>query len=455
MLKCLIASCVLIVASLATPASAEKPNIVWIMADDLGYGDVGCFGQKIIKTPRLDQMAAEGLRFTSAYCGTSVCAPSRASLMTGLHTGHCPIRANREVQPEGQMPLPKSLPTVARTLQSAGYRTGIFGKWGLGFPGSGSEPNHLGFNEFFGYNCQRKAHDYYPTSLWHNDQVLDLPGNAKGKRQQYSHDLIFDEAIKWLRASKDGPFFLYWAMTIPHQKYEAPDLGEFAAKDWPEPEKNYAAMVQRMDRDIGRLSDLLKELKIEDNTLVIFVSDNGACFDYAGHKTAFFSSSGPLRGAKRDMYEGGLRTPTIARWPGKIKAGQTSDVPWAFWDLYPTAAELAGATMPAGAKIDGRSIVPLLLGKPFTPHESFYWELHEVGSGQAARWDHWKAVRTAPSRPIEIYDLSADLGETKDLASARPDLAARAADIMNQSHLDDPNFPMRDPTTKPARTNDK
>jgi arylsulfatase A-like enzyme len=363
--------------------------------------------------------------------------------MTGLTMGHSPIRANREVQPEGQMPLPESYPTVAQMLQKNGYRTGIFGKWGLGFPGSGAEPNHRGFDEFFGYNCQRHAHSYYPTYLWHNDQKVDLSGNADGKRQQYSHDVIFDEAVKFVRASKDQPFFFYWAMTIPHQKYEPPDYGNYAKTDWPDAEKGFAAMVARMDRDVGRLLDLLAELKIDDRTLVIFVSDNGAAFDYEGHTMEFFNSNGELRGAKRGMYEGSLRSPSIARWPGKIKAGQVSDVPWAFWDFYPTAAEVAGTPVPADAKIDGKSILPLLLGEKFEPHESFYWELHEGAAKQAARWGNWKAVRNDINGPIEIYDLAADVNETKDLAGERPELVKKAEELMKSSRVDDPNFPLK------------
>jgi arylsulfatase A len=439
----LLLAIVLLLPSLAL--AADKPNIIWIMADDLGYGDLGCFGQKQIKTPRLDRMAAEGMRFTSSYCGTSVCAPSRASLMTGLHMGHAPIRANREVEPEGQMPLPKSNRTIAELLHENGYRTGIFGKWGLGFPNSGSEPNNRGFDEFFGYNCQRQAHSYYPTYLWHNDSRVELPGNADGKRTQYSHDVIVDQLMQWTHAQKDQPFFLYWAETTPHQKWELDELGEYADKDWPEVEKRFAAMITRFDRNIGRLLDLLNELGIEDRTLVMFVSDNGACFDYEGHKMEFFNSNGELRGAKRGMYEGSLRSPSIARWPGKIKAGQVSDVPWAFWDFYPTAAELAGAKVPEEQKIDGKSIMPLLFGQAFEPHESLYWELHEGATKQAARWGLWKAVRNAIDRPIEIYDLSADVSESKDLAGERADLVKHAEELIAASRVDDPNFPLKPP----------
>ena len=428
--------------------AADKPNLIWIMADDLGWGDLGCFGQKKIKTPCLDRMAAEGILFTSAYCGTSVCAPSRASLITGLHMGHCPIRANREVQPEGQMPLPKAHVTVAELLQRAGYRTGLFGKWGLGFPGSGSEPTRRGFDTFYGYNCQRHAHGYYPQYLWRNDHREPLPCNAGGKQAQYSHDSITAEALRWVHAQRTQPFFLYFAVTIPHAQFQVPDCGPYANENWPEDEKRMASMITRLDRDIGRLFDLLKELQIDERTLVFFVSDNGAMGSYKEHDLEFFDSNGPFRGFKRSMYEGGLRVPAIARWPGRIKPGAVSDEPWAFWDFLPTAAEVAGFELPRDLQTDGVSIAPLLFGRSLPRRQYFYWELHEGPTQQALRFGDWKAVRTTINRPLELYDLRADRGETRDLAKERPELVAQAEALMKSARVDSADFPLRAPQAK-------
>ncbi len=447
-----LAAVCLALAAGAHADGAERPNIIFILSDDIAQGDLGCYGQKLIKTPHLDRMAAEGMRFTQAYCGTSVCAPSRSTVMTGLHTGHCPIRANREVQPEGQMPLPAGTFTVARLLKDAGYATAVTGKWGMGMFHTTGSPLKVGFDHFFGYNCQRHAHSYFPAYLYNDDQRFDLPGNTgKGRGKTYAQELIERNALAWVRAHKDRPFFLFYAVTLPHGRYEIDDLGAYADKDWTAVQKNYAAMVSRLDSDVGRLLALLKELKIDENTLVIFAGDNGSSFNPNSEIGRRFDQTmgGKLRGFKRGMYEGALRQAAIARWPAKTPAGRVSDQPWAFWDFLPTAAELAGAKIPSGVKADGLSLVPLLEGGDLPRRECFYWELHEGASIQAVRFGDWKAVRLGPSKPIELYDLSADVGETKNLADAKPELVAKAKALLEREHVDDPHWPMRD--RKPRR----
>jgi len=428
MKQLLVFACVLSAIGSGSYAAERPPNVVFVLADDLGYGDLGCYGQKLIQTLNLDRMAAEGMRFTQAYCGTSVCAPSRCALMTGRHIGHAAIRANREVQPEGQFPLPAGTVTVAQILKDAGYTTALVGKWGLGFWGSTGDPLANGFDHFFGYNCQRKAHDYYPAYLWRNGVKVEL-----GSRK-YSPDLMADEALDWVRRHKDRPFFLYFAATLPHAKFEVPNLGPYASKPWPEPAKKYAAMVSRLDDDVGRLLALLKELGLDQRTIVFFTSDNGA----DNPARDFLKSNGDLRGIKRTMYEGGLREPMIVRWPGHVPAGKTSDAPWAFYDFLPTAVELAGAKLPAGLNIDGISVVPALLGGELPVRPYLYWELHEPHFMQAARFGDWKAVRPAAGAPVEVYDLKADRQENHNVAAAHADVAARAEDILRAAHVDSP-----------------
>lgn len=445
LLRITLASLVLVCGLPLGAADPVKPNIIWIMADDLGMGDLGCFGQKKIQTPNIDRMAVEGTRFTSAYCGTSVCAPSRASLMTGLHMGHCPIRANREVQPEGQMPLPKENPTVAELLKKEGYATGLFGKWGLGFPGSGSEPTKRGFDAFYGYNCQRKAHDYFPPELWHNDERVTITENAGGRHGAFSHDLITTEMLKWVRAQKDHPFYLFFAATPPHGKWDVPDFSPYASENWNETEKAFAAQITRLDASVGQLLALIKEMGVDDHTLIIFTSDNGACEDSGQHTVEFFDSNGPWRGTKRGMYEGSLRVPTVARWPGVVPPGRVTDAPWAFWDFLPTALDLAGARLPTEMGIDGVSIAPLLRGGNAPPRELFYWELHEKASKQAVRFGDWKAVRDPFNEPIQLFDLKADPYETKDLASEKPDIVKMAEALLAKARTDSPQFPLQIP----------
>lgn len=441
----------LLAVSTALHAASDlpaKPNIIFVLSDDLAQGDLGSYGQKLIQTPNLDRMANEGTRFTQAYCGTTVCAPSRTSLMIGQHTGHSPIRANREIGKEGQMPLPAGTFTVAQLLKSVGYATACTGKWGMGMFDTTGSPLKLGFDHFFGYNCQRHAHNYFPTYLYNDDQRIELPENQGGTKKTYAQNLIADEGLRWLRAHKDGPFFLYYSITLPHGNFEIDSQGIYKDKPWSEQEKNYAAMVTRLDSDVGRLLALLKELNIDDNTLVMLASDNGSSFPPDSPLGKRFNqAANGLRGYKRELYEGGLRNAGLARWPGVVPAGRVSEEPWAFWDFLPTCAELSGAKIPASEHTDGLSLVPFLKGGAVPQRDYFYWELHEGASLQALRWGDWKALRNGPSKPIELYDLKTDAAETKDLASKHPDLIAKAEAMMKSAHTDDPNWPMRDGKT--------
>jgi arylsulfatase A-like enzyme len=446
----------------------KRPNIIFILADDLGYGDVGCFGQKIIQTPNIDRMAAEGMRFTDHYAGSTVCAPSRCALTTGLHTGHCYVRGNKSVG-QGELPLPVGTATVAKMLKQAGYTTGLVGKWGLGGPGSTGVPNNQGFDYFFGYLSQVRAHNYYPAFLWRNKKKVKLDnevvmaekgyskaiGSASTKCVQYSHDLFTEEALRFIERNKDKPFFLYLAYTIPHANNEArilnrhgmevPDYGIYRDKDWPEPQKGHAAMITRMDRDIGSLITRLKALGLDENTFVMFSSDNGPHKE-GGADPNFFQSSGPLRGCKRDLYEGGIRVPMIARWPGKISAGSLSDHVSAFWDFLPTCCELAGIESPKG--IDGISMVVTLLGQLAwqKQHEFLYWEFHEQGKKQAVRMGDWKGVRLNvakdPDWPIELYNLKTDIGEKHNVANEHPEIVAKIEGYMKSARTPSENWPL-------------
>jgi arylsulfatase A len=415
-------------AHAAAPA-ARPPNVVFILADDLGYGDVGAFGQKRIRTPNIDRLAAEGTKFTQAYAGATVCGPSRCSLMTGLHGGHAYIRGNRELKPEGQEPMPADTFTLGHLMQRAGYATGITGKWGLGKPESTSVPNKMGFDYFYGYNCQTRAHEYYSDHLWRNDQLVPLDGKT------YSHDLIADEALDFIRRSKDRPFFLYAAFTLPHAKLQVPDLAPYEKETWPDNLKTLAAMITRLDRDVGRIMALLKELGIDDDTLVIFASDNGAAW-----RDDLFNHSGPLRGYKRDLYEGGLRSPSILRWPGRIPAGVTSAQVWTFWDVLPTLAELTG--QPAPANLDGISVLPAWLGGKIVAHPPLYFEFHEGGFTQAARIGDWKAVRLGQERPLELYDLNTDPAEATDVAAQHPAEVTRSETYLKTARVESALWPL-------------
>jgi arylsulfatase A len=448
-------------APAAGAAAPRPPNIVLILADDLGYAELGCYGQQKIRTPSLDRMAAGGMRFTHFYSGSPVCAPSRSTLMTGKHTGHTPIRNNSEVQPEGQRPMPDAAVTVAELLKKRGYATGATGKWGLGFPGSEGDPNRQGFDLFFGYNCQRHAHNHYPRYLRRNGEKVDLEGNDAGLTgKQFSHDLMEAEALKFVRENRERPFFLYVPFTIPHLALQVPEdsLAEYRGK-WedpayeggngylphPHPRAAYAAMVTRMDRSVGRIMDLLKELKLDERTLVLFSSDNGPTYNrLGGSDSDFFQSAGPFRGFKGSVYEGGIRVPLIARWPGRIRAGATSDLPAALWDLLPTFTEAAGAETPAD--VDGVSLLPTLLGRDGQKRREYlYWEFPAYGGQQAVRLGDWKGVRQnlmrAGRREIELYHLREDPGEKRDVAAAHPETVARIARIMREGRTPSPMFP--------------
>ena len=434
----------------AQPPNPPRPNILFILADDLGYGDLGCYGQRDIQTPNLDRLAAAGTRFTQAYAGSTVCAPSRGSLMTGLHTGHAFIRGNANID------LPANTVTAPRILKQAGYRTAMIGKWGLGTIRGTGTPEQQGFDDWFGYLDQVHAHTYYPTELWENGREVFLAGNFGPGRTDYSPDLFTRRAHRFLdHQTTANPFFLYLAYTTPHANNErgaqtgngmdVPSDEPYGNRNWPQVEKNFAAMVTRMDRDIGSLIDKLKARGILDNTLIVFTSDNGPHRE-GGHDPDFFHSRGPLRGIKRDLYEGGIRVPAIAHWPGVVPAG-VSDVPWAFWDFLPTAAELAGA--PAPKITDGRSIVPALKGGAkggaITGRDYFYWEFHENGFFQGVRQGKWKAVRYhRRSNPIELYDLSSDAGETRNLAAQNPEIVRHMAEIMTNARTESSEFPIKE-----------
>lgn len=422
-------------------AARRRPNIIFFMADDLGMGDLGCYGQKHIRTPNIDRLAAEGMRFTDAYAGCTVCAPSRSALMTGLHTGHTPIRSN-----PGGCPLLPDEHTVADVLRSAGYRTGLFGKWGLGDIGTVGVPSKHGFDEFFGFLHQAHAHFQYPEFLYDNEREYPLAGNAGGGRKTFANDVMHEKSLDFIRRHKERPFFLYASPTIPHFEPHVPEdsLAEYRGKvpngqpykgnarlkGQPELGPAYAGMVSRVDRYVGNVMRLLRELDLERDTLIFFTSDNGGMIGF--FENDFFRNMGELRGQKGDLYEGGVRVPMIARWPGKVKAGSVSRQMWAFWDFLPTAAELAGVKSPEG--LDGISMLPALLGKKQKAHEYLYWELPQYDGKtgtfpdapvfQAMRRGNWKAIRPRGGKPVELYDLAKDPGERENVAAANPKLAA-------------------------------
>ena len=436
-------------AASASASTMDHPNIIWIMADDLGYGDLGSFGQKEIRTPHLDRLADEGMKLTDFYAGSTVCAPSRCVLMTGKHTGHAYIRGNREVKPMGQWPLPDATLTVAELLKSAGYSTGLIGKWGLGGPGSEGAPNKQGFDYFFGYLCQRHAHNFYPEYLFRNDQRVYLEGNivenerldgagyATG-RVHYSHDLFANDAINFVEENKSKPFFLYYSITIPHANNEGgrkgmeiPSYGIYEEKDWPEPQKGHAAMISLMDSDIGRLIETIKASGIAEKTLVIFTSDNGPHRE-GGNNPDFNNSNGPLKGIKRNLTEGGIRVPTIAWWPGKIKPGSSSNHIGYFGDLMATAAELSSQKTPEG--LDSISFLPTLLSSGTQEaHDYLYWEFYSGSHRQAIRQGDWKAIRLNTGN-VELYNLSNDLGEANNIAASHLGKVVRMVHLMDQAH---------------------
>ena len=464
----------------ARSAPPRKPNLVFIMADDMGSADLGCYGQTKIRTPNIDRIAREGVRFTDFYAGAPVCAPSRCTLMTGLHSGHSFVRDNRELEIEGQIPLPEGTATVASLLKQQGYTTGMFGKWGLGYTGSSGEPNRVGWDSFFGYICQREAHSYYPDHLWRNTDKVPLEGNEGGLTtgKQYSHDLIAAEALQFVRKNKERPFFLYVPFTTPHLSLSVPEdslaeyrgqfpetpykgtQGKYGYVPQPTPRAAYAAMITRMDRDVGRLLDTLKENGLDKDTLVIFASDNGPTFDLTQPGGAFFHSAGPFRASKGSVYEGGIRVPFVARWPGHIPAGSEQHHAAYFPDVLPTLVELAGG--PAPAQTDGLSFAPALLGKSGQKeHPVLYWEFPTQGGQQAVRLGRYKGVRrgiASGNAKIELYDLQADIGEATDIAAQHPEIVAQVAARFKSEHTPSQVFPLPGvdpgaPTKAPAESN--
>jgi arylsulfatase A len=459
----------------ALAAPAKPPNIVFIMADDLGYGELGCYGQKIIKTPNIDELAHNGLRFTDFHCGAPVCAPSRCVLMTGKHLGHAAIRNNRQVAKNlfsevsikfgwdfpSQQPLPADEVTVAELLKSQGYATAAIGKWGLGMCGTSGDPNRHGFDLFYGFLDQVQPHNHYPKYLWRNDKKEPLPGNnATATGKTFAQDKLTEEAVKFLDSHKDGPFFLYLPFTIPHLSIQVPEssLAEYKGiEETPYKHKSkgyfkhatphaaYAAMISHMDRAVGTVMDELKKLGLTDNTLVVFTSDNGPAWDrLGGTDSAFFHSAGPLRAHKGSAYEGGIREPFIACWPGKIAPGGESDFIGSFEDVLPTLCELAGAK--TTSKIDGISIVPTLLGKDKQPdHKYLYWEFSGYDQQQAVRAGKWKIIRSgvdAGDPPYELYDLSTDIGERSDVAKEHPEIVERLTKYAKEAHTPSKLFPL-------------
>jgi arylsulfatase A len=451
-----------------TPGQKKEalPNIVYILADDLGYGDLSCYGQKKFSTPNIDRLASEGMLFTQHYTGCTVSAPSRSCLMTGLHTGHTPIRGNKGWEPEGNWPLPANTFTIAGMLKTRAYVTGAFGKWGLGYTESEGDPNLQGFDEFYGYNCQSLAHNYYPDHLWHNHDKIVLHENDSSKTGAYSADLIHKAIIEFLEKNRNNHFFLFYPTTIPHAELFAKEeyMEQFRGKFMPEKSYNgvdsgptfrlgpygsqseahaaFAAMVKELDDYVGDLLNKLKELGLENNTIVIFASDNGPHLE-GGADPDYFDSNGRLRGYKRDVYEGGIRTPMLVRWPGKVKAGSKNDIVSAFWDLMPTFADITGAEIPVPT--DGISFLPSLLGKKQKERDYLYWEFHEQGGKMAVRMDNWKAVKLnidkVPQGETELYDLSADIGETNNIASSRPDIVKKMEEVMKEAHTPSVDFP--------------
>ena len=451
----------LLVVILLATAAAAKPNIILIQADDLGYGDLSCYGQQKFLTPHLDRMAGEGARFTQYYSGSTVCAPSRAALMLGLHTGHNYIRGN------GEIPLRPEDVTVAEVLKGAGYRTAVIGKWGLGTAATAGRPDRQGFDEAFGFLDHTHAHRQYTGHLWKNGEVFRVD-----PEQDYVNDLFARAALDFIRSGRDRPFFLYLAFPVPHAELRAPEAavavyrGKFPEapfanaradavasidpspmrqasigyRSQPTPRAAFAAMITRMDRHVGDLLALLKELKLDENTVVLFTSDNGPHKE-GGADPTYFRSSGPLRGIKRDLYEGGIRVPMIVRWPGKVKPGTVSAQVWAHWDFLPTAAELAGAPAPPG--LDGISMVPALLGKRQRNHEFLYWEFHERVFDQAVRMGDWKAVRHELGGPLELYNLKTDLREERDVAAAHPEVVARIEDYLKTARTESEQWPVK------------
>lgn len=472
--------------SRSTLADSQPPNIIFILADDLGYGDLGCYGQKLIQTPRLDQMAKEGMLFTNFYAGNTVCAPSRSVLMTGQHMGHTHVRGNAGGPNMSKQTLRDQDVTVADVMKSAGYQTGLCGKWGLGDEITGGRtglPRRQGFDFFYGQLNQVHAHNYYPEFLWRNETKEKLrnivesndksyggfTGGWATKRIDYTHDLVSNEALSYIKRNASGdetgkPFFLFLSLTVPHANnegtkgtgngQEVPDYGQYAEKHWTDPNKGQAAMISRMDSDVGKILDLLEELGISKQTLVIFSSDNGP-HNEGGHNPQLFDPAGPLRGMKRDLYEGGIRVPFIAHWQGTTPAGSTSDHVGYFGDLMATVSELSKADCPKN--VDSISFAPTLVGKSGQQkkHKYLYWEFYEQGGKQAVRAGDWKAIRMPwQTGKTQLFDLGNDIGEEIDLADKNPEVVERLEAMMDEAHTPHPNWQARGraPNPRPSKS---
>jgi arylsulfatase A-like enzyme len=453
---------IVLFSQLTEAQKSLKPNIIFILADDLGYGDIGCYGQQKISTPNIDKLSKMGVKFTQFYTGTAVCAPARSSFMTGQHTGHTPVRGNKTFAPEGQTPLHDSVVTIAMLLREAGYETGAFGKWSLGFITTSGDPAKKGFDEFYGYNCQSLAHNYYPDHLWHNHDRIDLSGNLRYD-SVYSADLIHQKAMNFLNAKHDRPFFLYLPYTLPHADVIVPHdkVYDYYVKKFneqpveirsndgekhhfdPYPHAAFAAMVARLDKFVGEIVNAVKEKGIEKNTLIIFSSDNGPHRENGGDPE-FFNSSGGFKGIKRDLYEGGIRVPFIAYQKGVTKEGAVNEMPAALWDLFPTFLEMARVKQVKN--IDGISILPALKGHKQKEHEYFYWEFHEAGGRQAVRFGNWKGVRlnvsTTTNAPLELYDLKTDPQEKNNIASQHPDVVKQIEAFMKEAYVPNKDWPL-------------
>ncbi len=430
----------------ANQSPINRPNIIFIMADDMGIGDLGCYGQKLIATPAIDRMADQGMRFTQVYAGSSVCAPTRSSIMTGMHNGHNRVRDNI---PHGVFLQPDDL-TVAEVLKRAGYKTAAIGKWSLGNPGSWGTANQQGFDYFYGHLNQDQAHFYYPDYLWENDQIDLLKGNRGERKKEYTHDLFTDKALAFIDQNQQNPFFLYLAYTLPHfsdydrntaESLIVPSDTPYTEKEWPQVEKNYAAMIHMIDTDVGKIMEKIKNIGLDSRTIIFFSSDNGPN-NRPIHDPEFFESNGIYRGYKRDMYEGGIRVPMVVRWPGKIKAGTINHTVWAFWDFLPTAADLAG--LPFNNITDGISVLPTFMGKKQETHDYLYWDYGHVRDEflQAARWDQWKGIINNKNKKTEIYDLMTDPGEENNLAPTRPDLVQKFESIIKEAYTPSTDYPV-------------
>ena len=485
LILCLTATVVHAAKSTPPASSPRQPNIVFILADDLGYRELGCFGQEKIRTPNLDKLASEGLRLTQHYAGNAVCAPSRCVLMTGKHPGHAWIRNNRELKPEGQSPIPANEVTLAETLRRRGYVTGAFGKWGLGGPGSVGDPLNQGFDRFFGYNCQRHAHSYYPAYLWDNDKRISLnndppiPGHARlaegadpnlpdsytqFQGKDYAPDRINEQMLAFVKANRDKPFFLYYPTIVPHLALHVPDeeLKPYLELGWNDPpftklkgggytphftpRAAYAAMITRMDRYVGNLLNLLDELGLAENTIVVFSSDNGTTHLKDEVDYEFFDSVGELRGLKGQLYEGGIRVPAIVRWPGHLAANTASDRVTGFEDWMPTLLELTENSQAIPKQLDGISFASTLLGKKQEPRPFLYREFSGYGGQQSIRVGNWKGIRTNLGRGkirTELYNLADDPGEKHDVAAQHPEIVKKLENLLRQQHVRSELFPLK------------